>query len=55
MDEETKNNLMKQKYLQYTRRNKLPEASKLNDFEPPARKWTSFLLRLDSKPTPPST
>ena len=55
MDEESKENLRKDKYLQYSRRNKACEASQLDDSQPPPRKWTRYPLPLDTNPTPPST
>jgi hypothetical protein len=55
MDEESKENLRKDKYLQYSRRNKAPKVSQPYDFQHPPRNWIRYHLPLDTNPTPPST
>jgi hypothetical protein len=54
MDEESKENLRKEKYIQYSRRNKAHEAPQTNDSQPPP-KLTRYPFPLNTNPTPPST
>jgi hypothetical protein len=54
MDEESKEKLRKEKYLQYSRRNKALKLLNTMTSQPP-RKWTRYPLPLDTNPTPPST
>jgi len=55
IDEESKDNIRKDKYLQYTRRKKSLEDSEPIDSQTPTRKWTRYPLPLGTNPTSPST
>jgi len=44
MDEKSKNKIRKEKYLQYTRRNKSHGYSQPSESKPPTRTWTRYPL-----------